>query len=87
MSPKHVGRTFAMDHRAAKIVTLRRYIWLLRQEENRLGWVRASAMANVQDRADAESAWQQNAQKLQRADKELRETEAGVGPSRSKADR
>jgi hypothetical protein len=61
-----------VDNRDARIGALRRYISLLRQEENRLNGVMGSPMANQQDREVAEAGLRAAALKISHADKELR---------------
>lgn len=61
-----------MDNSGARIVTLKRYISLLDQEENRLNWVKGSPHANEQNRAEADASLRANATKRDNAQKELR---------------
>lgn len=68
------------NYRSARIAALRRYIDLLRQEEKRLGWVRAHAGASSAGRTEADEAVRMNAQKLDHADEELRELVSQVRP-------
>lgn len=65
-----------MDKRGAKIEALRRYVALLRQEETRLQGASRSRKAST-ERADAEDRWRMTVDKLDHADKELRDLEGG----------
>ena len=67
--------TSAIDKNSARVVTLRRYIALLRQEESRLSWILSSPRASEQIRIEANSALQVAVQKLSKADRELRALE------------
>lgn len=64
-----------MDENSARVVTLRRYIALLRQEESRLSWIVSSPRALEQTRARRVPALQLVVQKLSKADRELRALE------------
>jgi hypothetical protein len=57
--------------RSARISSLRRYISLLRSEENRLNGVISSKIASLVQRSDAEIGLREIAEKLLNADKEL----------------
>jgi hypothetical protein len=70
-----------MDNSAERIVSLRRYIALLRQEETRLDRLRASTRSTAADRANADAAFEANTKKLLNADKELRDLEGRTSRS------
>lgn len=60
---------------SARIVSLRRYISLLNQEQKRLNWILASASATSAEHADAETSARMISEKLHRAEKELTDLE------------
>jgi hypothetical protein len=68
-----------MDNRDARIGALRKYISLLRREEDRLDGVKGSPRASQQERDEAEACLRATAQKITSADKELRGLEARPG--------
>lgn len=65
------------NNRISRIVTLRRYISLLRQEEQRLRGVVVSDLSTQQKRLEAETERRQVAEKLARAEQELSGLEGG----------
>jgi hypothetical protein len=64
-----------MSNTAARIVSLRRYISLLQQEEKRLKWILASTVAPNPERANAETDVRVISGKLINAEQELAELE------------
>jgi hypothetical protein len=56
---------------SARILSLRRYISLLQQEEKRLNWVNNSAQATEQQRTGAEDSLRTITEKLHNAEREL----------------
>ena len=64
-----------MSNTAARIVSLRRYISLLQQEEKRLKWILASTVAPNAERTDAETNVRVISGKLINAEKELADLE------------
>jgi hypothetical protein len=62
-----------MADTGARIISLRRYISLLHQEEKRLNWLISSTVASTAARADAESNVRAIIEKLYKAEKELRQ--------------
>jgi len=68
-------KTSVMDRNSARVVTLRRYIALLRQEESRLSWILGSPRASEQTRVEASAALQLAVEKLSKADRELQALE------------
>ena len=64
-----------MSNTAARIVSLRRYISLLQQEEKRLKWILASTVAPNPERTDAETDVRVISGKLINAEKELADLE------------
>ena len=66
-----------MDHRdASRIVTLKRYISLLKQEEKRLLWVISASASTVQQHASADASLKELDLKLTKAEDELRDFES-----------
>jgi hypothetical protein len=66
-----------MDHRdASRIVTLKRYISLLKQEEKRLLWVISASTSTGQQPASANANLKELDQKLTKAEDELRDFES-----------
>ena len=64
-----------VDNRSARIATLKRYISLLQQEEKRMTWVTHSSLAREEDRRDAESNLRLTAEKIAKAEAELKTLE------------
>jgi len=60
-----------MSNTAARIVSLRRYISLLQQEEKRLKWILASTVAPNAEHTNAEISVKTVVEKLRNAEKEL----------------
>jgi hypothetical protein len=55
----------------ARILSLRRYVSLLQQEEKRLNWVHNSAQATAQQQANADNTLRRITEKLHNAEREL----------------
>ena len=64
-----------MDNRIELIGALRRYIALLREQEQRLMMVKDSPAWTAEDRANADASLTLNTKKLHDADKDLRDLE------------
>jgi hypothetical protein len=62
-----------MANTGVRIISLRRYISLLHQEEKRLNWLISSTVVSTAARADAEVNAKAVIEKLRKAEKELRE--------------
>ena len=62
-----------MTNKGARILSLKRYISLLHQEEKRLNWLISSTVVSTAARADAEVNAKAVIEKLRKAEKELRE--------------
>jgi hypothetical protein len=60
-----------MSNTSARIVSLRRYISLLQQEEKRLKWILASTVVTNAERMEAEISAKTVVEKLRNAEKEL----------------
>jgi hypothetical protein len=60
-----------MANTGARIISLKRYISLLHQEEKRLNWLISSTVASTAARADAEINVRTVIEKLRKAEKEL----------------
>ena len=61
-----------MANKVDRIVSLKRYISLLHQEEKRLNWLISSTVASAAERTDAEINARTVTEKLRSAEKELR---------------
>jgi hypothetical protein len=61
----------SMANKGARIVSLKRYISLLHQEEKRLNWLISSTVASTAERTDAEINARTVIEKLRNAEKEL----------------
>jgi hypothetical protein len=62
-----------MANTGARIISLKRYISLLQQEEKRLNWLISSTVASTAAREDGEINVRAVIEKLRKAGKELRE--------------
>jgi hypothetical protein len=60
-----------MANKGAQIVSLKRYISLLHQEQKRLNWLISSTVASTAERTDAEINARTVIEKLRNAEKEL----------------
>jgi hypothetical protein len=60
-----------MQNKGARIVSLKRYISLLHQEEKRLNWLISSTVATTAERTDAEINARTVIEKLRNAEREL----------------
>jgi len=61
----------SMANKGARIISLKRYISLLHQEEKRLNWLISSTVASTAERTDAEINARTVIEKLRNAEKEL----------------
>ena len=61
-----------MANKGAQIVSLKRYISLLHQEQKRLNWLISSTVASTAEHTDAEINAKTVTEKLRNAEKELR---------------
>ena len=64
-----------MANKADRIVSLKRYISLLHQEEKRLNWLILSTVSSKTERTDAEINARTVIEKLRNAETELRKLE------------
>jgi hypothetical protein len=71
-----------MTDTTTRVVSLRRYVSLLRQEEKRLKWISGSPLGTTIQRSEAVTGLDAITGKLHRAEKELTKLEMG---SRRKA--
>ena len=62
-----------MVNKADRIVSLKRYISLLHQEEKRLNWLILSTVSSKTERTDAEINARTVIEKLRNAEKEIRD--------------
>ena len=61
----------SIANKGARIVSLKRYISLLHQEQKRLNWLISSTVASTAERTDAEINARTVIEKLRNAEKEL----------------